>query len=103
MPCDRCRELSVEYRIVVPGDLREALRIIGANIADGTLRAVHSTLDPQGSTSFEDVMDRSARDDIVSRNFQCCHCGQRFHLGVETYHGGGGSWHVCTLDDADRR
>lgn len=38
MSCDRCRGLSVEYPIVISGDLRQVLKIIGTDIADGTLR-----------------------------------------------------------------
>ena len=33
--------------------------------------------------------------DIVSHEFKCTGCGQKFRLSAETYHGSGGEW--CRL------
>jgi len=93
MSCDRCQELSVEYRIAVPSDLRQAIKIIGESIADGTLQEVQLAPKPYCSVPFQDLANGGAWDDVVSYDFQCHHCGQLFHLGAETYHGSGGSWH----------
>jgi hypothetical protein len=77
----------------VPDDLRRAIKIVGKSITDGTLREVQQSPSPHCSVPFQDLANGGAWDDILSYDFQCLHCGQGFHLGAETYHGSGGSWH----------
>ena len=92
MSCDRCKELNVEYRITTPTDLRQAIRMVGESVADGTLREIDAGSNAYCSIPFSDLVNGAGWDDFVSYDFQCCHCGQGFHLGAETYHGSGGAW-----------
>jgi len=92
MSCDRCQELSVDYRIASPSDLRSAIRIVGESVADGTLREIHGDSVPYSQAPFGDLVNGANWDDLVTYAFECCQCGQVFHLDAETYHGSGGFW-----------
>ena len=88
MPCDRCRELATTFHIGVPDDLRKAIRIGRAAVTDGTLRELPGT--PLVTAEpFSAVSADGPWDDVVSYQFACAHCGQRFHLWADTYHGSG--------------
>jgi hypothetical protein len=90
--CEQCKDLSVEYRIASPSDLRQAIRVAWDNVTDGTIRQVQTPSGTYGSIDFKDVATGGTWDDLVSYHFQCIHCGQSFHLSAETYHGSGGAW-----------
>lgn len=92
MACDRCRKLNTEHRIVVPDDLRRVIGMVAQAIIDRVLVEVQRTPAPYCLTPFQELASGGFWDDIVSYDFRCCHCGQEFHLGAETYHGRGGAW-----------
>ena len=84
MACSHCDDLHREVPIRSPRELRKALRVIDANLADRTLRLVAGEL--PGSEREEPPPD------VISAEFECRHCRQGFTLGVDLYHGRGGSW-----------
>jgi len=42
--------------------------------------------------SFQECAEKMIWGDIVDYHFVCRHCGTKFVLGAETYHGSGGYW-----------
>lgn len=102
MSCEQCQSLSTEYRIVSPDELRRAIVGASRRIAEGSLREFSLEGEYTSPTDFQKVAAGADWDDIVSYYFQCPCCGQRFRLGAETYHGGGGSWALVPANSADR-
>jgi hypothetical protein len=91
MSCSRCQELGIKFSIRSPGELQKAIRVVRANLADGTLEQqpgnpVHPML------PFLSLTEVGPWDDYLLYEFRCTSCGARFTLSVETYHGAGGSW-----------
>ena len=91
MTCARCQELSVSLGISTPGQLSNALRVVKANLADGTLRELPAT-SATGTLPFAQIDVDGPWADVISYRFECCSCRQTFDLAAETYHGGGGTW-----------
>jgi hypothetical protein len=87
--CERCRELGTRFEIRVPDDLKKAIRIVRAHVAEGTLTELPDG--PDGEP-FASINADGPWDDIVSHLFACTGCGGRFRLSAETYHGSGGYW-----------
>ena len=87
--CDYCKDLQIEFEIQTPGDLKKAIRIVRANLDDGTLEEVSIN-----SNIGNEVLsgDGTSLPDYIEIHFHCCHCRTRFCLEAETYHGSGGSW-----------
>lgn len=83
MTCERCRDLDQTVEIVTPGQLRQALAVVRDNLADGTIDDVESG---------EPLPVDGPWDDVISRRYACRHCGERFDLCVNVYHGRGGHW-----------
>ena len=94
MACARCKELAVEFQIRVPSELKSAIRIARDNLADHTIREVTSH-NVSGRRAFADVAADAPYDDVLSYEFECCSCAQKFTLTAETYHGSGGKWQPC--------
>ncbi len=84
------------YEIRTPGELKKAIRIIAANLDDGTIRL--SEYWPKGilkccdSGSFSELANGHDWGDIIEYYFECPQCRSLFHLEAETYHGRGGRW-----------
>jgi hypothetical protein len=91
MSCNRCDELMVPFLIRTPGELGKAVRVVQANLTDGTLEQVEAG-DVSSKPQFRDLREEGPWDDVLSYRFQCRECGQSFSLTAETYHGGGGEW-----------
>jgi hypothetical protein len=89
--CEHCADLRQRVPIRVPADLRQALRVARANVADGTIIEVPPT-SPLAYEPFSSVSVDGPWADIVGYGFRCVHCGQLFSLSAETYHGSGGEW-----------
>ena len=89
--CDQCSDLRLTTEIRPPGEFRKALRVIRANLSDGSIdditQPAHSPL-----SKFEDLSESGPWPDYVEHYFECTGCGWRFRLAVDTYHGGGGAW-----------
>jgi hypothetical protein len=93
MPCHHCADLCATYQARTPGELRKAVGIVAANVADGTLRELApDPLLQGGNGSFAQVAAGSAWPDVFDFGFECTRCGARFSLQAETYHGAGGTW-----------
>jgi hypothetical protein len=81
-----------EIEVHRPNDLEMALRVARANLRDGTLvpePIAGSILPP---VAIEKLNAAGPWPDVIESAFRCSQCGQRFRLGVETYHGAGGRW-----------
>ena len=91
MSCNRCDELMVPFLIRTPGELGKAVRVVQANLADGTLEQV-DVGDVTSKGQFRDLREDGPWDDVLSYWFQCRECCQSFSLTAETYHGGRGEW-----------
>ena len=92
MPCSRCEELNQRFGIRTPGELAKAIRVVRANLADGTLEPAQGD-DPGASTlPFASISESGPWPDVVLYEFCCRSCRSRFRLFAETYHGQGGQW-----------
>ena len=91
MSCQQCHTLDIEWLIRSPDELTKAIRIVRANLDDGTLEEVGRP-GRQDTQSFRDLPEEGPWPDYVEGNFRCASCGTRFQLAVETYHGAGGRW-----------
>jgi hypothetical protein len=90
--CTHCKDVNQTFRIETPGDLSKAIKVIAANIADGTIVAAEQPMGSFTPVPFMDLANGELWDDIVEYNFNCQKCKQKFCLRAETYHGSGGSW-----------
>src|SRR5437016_5461539 len=85
--CPHCADLNIAYAIRTPGELKKAIRVVLANVQDGTLKAVSANGEVVG---FE--IPEGPWPDIIEIDFRCRHCDASFRLIAETYHGSGGEW-----------
>lgn len=92
--CPKCDELHVATGIRSPAELSRAMRIVRANLADGTIQQVVVPTDdrPHATPFFLSLGDSGPWPDFVNFQFACTMCGSRFELVAETYHGSGGHW-----------
>ena len=81
----------VPFTIRTPGELGKAMRIVHANLRDGTLDQVEAG-EFASKGRFLDVVEDGPWEDVLHYRFSCIRCGQAFDLTAETYHGGGGEW-----------
>jgi len=91
MSCSRCEELMVPFSIRTPAALGKAVRVVQANLADGTLSQIDAG---RGATRkpFLSIPEDGPWEDLLKYRFECSECGQEFDLSAETFHGGGGEW-----------
>jgi hypothetical protein len=89
--CERCSNLNTVFRIKLPEELKQAIRIAKENVANETISVVENETN-HWSQPFNQLTASGGWDDIVSYVFVCNSCGQRFQLSAETYHGSGGEW-----------
>ena len=97
MNCERCAELQLRYDIRSPDALAKAIRVIHANLDDGTIEQVLRAGLGASTTPFRSVGHNGPWPDLLLYEFECRSCGARFRLSVETYHGGGGEWFPAEL------
>lgn len=74
--------------IGAPSELEHVIRVVKASLADATLMAESPAADP----AFGTIEVEGPWPDIFDYAFRCAHCGQRYQLEVETFHGAGGRW-----------
>lgn len=89
--CSSCLELAARVDIRTPGELQRALRVVRANLDDGTLVEVEGS---GREVRFADIPLGGPWPDFLKCDFQCRKCGAAFSLAVETHHGAGGRWSV---------
>jgi hypothetical protein len=79
--------------IRTPGELGSAIRVVQANLEDGTLEEVPRE-DPflPDMEPFVTLRDKGPWADILSYGFRCRDCGALFQFSAEIYHGRGGRW-----------
>ena len=93
--CEHCKEVQTNYEIRSPNELRKAIRVVRANLKDGTI--AQSSYWPEGimkieNEPFENIKDSGPFDDVMQYYFECPKCSQIYSLSCETYHGSGGEW-----------
>ena len=85
--CPKCKAYGETIRIQHPYHYFDLLRQIRYLLEKGTLQ-----LD-SGSCDLTEIReDAPFPDDHIEHYFSCIACGQRFRIGVETYHGSDGCW-----------
>ncbi len=77
MECEECLELKDYIRIKSPQILDECEQRATRFISSGILLL---------------EKDNSWSSDYIEKIFACKHCGRRYILCAETYHGSGGEW-----------
>jgi len=87
--CPSCKDLTTEFKIKLPTDLKKAIAVTRDNLADGTISDVTTGGD---SMPFDELVSSGKWDDVLLYRFRCNTCGQMFELSAETYHGAGGWW-----------
>lgn len=83
----KCGGYAEIVRIRQPYQYFDLLRHVREVLQQGTFR-----LDRGNCDLAEIRKDKPWPDDHLEHYFSCVACGQRFRLGVETYHGSGGRW-----------
>ncbi len=49
----------------------------------------------QGTCTLKELLqNKQWPSDVITHIFQCSHCGQRFRLAADVYHGSGGTWEM---------
>ncbi len=91
MTCSRCENLDECVRFRTRGELFRAVGTIRQAVSDGDLEEIDAG-PTKGAIAFSDLSEAGPLDDLLLYRFRCSDCGQNFVLGVETYHGSGGSW-----------
>jgi hypothetical protein len=96
MSCSQCKALRVERRIETPGQLRQIIRDIQGELANGILAeiGVVSDSDTRPDRPPFSAVDGAGWSDYMEYRFRCARCGTVFLLTAETYHGQGGRWQV---------
>ena len=94
-PC-QCASLPRKLTIDKPEHLYTLERDLEKRVAEGILRQT-SGIPPSDIREAEPFPD-----DIIAQEFSCLLCGQRFGLGVDTYHGRG-EWHAIGPAYENRR
>jgi hypothetical protein len=95
MSCSHCVDLCQEVLIRRPGELERVVRVVAANLQDGTLAEIRGetpSAEVIESTSFAALIASGPRPDMINADFRCAYCGELFRLRCETYHGSGGRW-----------
>jgi hypothetical protein len=68
--CEKCGDLNTVFRIKLPGELKQAIRIAKENVADGTISVVENETG-HWSQHFSQLTASGGWDDIVSYVFVC--------------------------------
>jgi hypothetical protein len=97
MSCPSCHDLNMKLNIGSPSGLQKAIRIVQANLADGTLEPIHGGVF-HSKQPFMQIAEAGPWDDHMFYEFRCRSCFAGFSLSVETYHGVGGLWGPCGSD-----
>ena len=102
--CEHCAEVNQKIRIHTSYELQRAIRVIRANLADGTIKLdvkLISDIAPTKMLEFSDLSEKGTWPDYIEYYFRCIACDQAFRLAVETYHGSGGTWEPCDPNQKD--
>lgn len=83
--CPKCQGFAERMNFSSPREYRDRARQLIEIVGQGTLRVV------KASCPLEDLFKSPWPGDIVTHEFECFACGQRFSLFADTYHGNA-SW-----------
>jgi len=87
--CDKCKGFSERFKIKGAREYLDLVRQLEELVAASTFWIV------QGTCPLNEVFKvQKWADDVIIHTFECSHCGQRFKLAVDTYHGAGGTWEM---------
>lgn len=94
MRCSVCGPFLTEIAIRGPAEFESVVERVRAAVADGVLEyiAFESDGNLAAQPSFLSLDLGGPWPDAMQYHFECLHCGNRFGLFVETYHGVGGRW-----------
>ena len=98
--CVRCEAMEKTIEVRSPGQLRSLIADIASMLEEGVLSenpASAAQLVSGEQVPFQDLVAGKPGGDVLDYRFCCTACGTRFRLGVETYHGAGGSWRVMDV------
>ena len=88
--CPKCQPQAGPTKISHPTDLHALISALEAAVAAGTM------VYDRGTCQLADIRpDRRWPSDLIEILMQCPACGQSFRLGVETFHGLGGTWNAA--------
>ena len=85
--CERCKYIAQDFSIEVPSDLTRIIRVTTEALENGIIENI--TENEDSYTPFEGLSETGPWDDILNYRFRCRHCGARYELFCDTYHGGG--------------
>ena len=95
--CRKCDGFLERRRVNSPYEYRDLVRQILETIQQGTFRLL------SGTCPLEEVLTaKQWPSDVIVHVLACTNCSRRFSLGVETYHGSGGTWEVMTSQGAEQ-
>jgi hypothetical protein len=97
MACERCEELHQRLVIGSLGELAQAIRIVQANLDDGTLEQALRVGLGASTAPFGSISESGPWNDVLLYEFVCRWCDARFQLSAETYHGRDGVWQPLGL------
>jgi hypothetical protein len=92
MACRKCHDLCIRFHLQQPSQLKKAIKIAAQNVEDRTISEVKGSGSIWQQPAFSELVAGGHWGDVLSYQFQCNSCGERFKLHAETYHGGGGYW-----------
>ena len=92
--CAVCADLATTFAIRSPTELSKALRVVCANLADGTLEecAAEVTDSSLDLPPLAQLPPEGPWPDVINYRVRCRTCRLAFELEAETYHGRGGTW-----------
>ena len=90
MACERCQSLCAREAIRTPSVYRDLIRRLIDLVGQRELRLIDGV-------PLEPLLIEGAKwpSDGIEHTFECLHCGQRFKMFVDTYHGRGGDWRAA--------
>lgn len=86
-PCTSCGAIDSTVAIRSPDHLRDVLDAVKGCLRSGAITEMR-----KGTVSVLEIEPDGPRPDFIASDFQCCRCGRRYELRVETFHGAGGTW-----------
>ena len=79
--CPKCKGFAQRMNISSPREYRDIARQLIEICAQGTFRIL------KASCPLEELFQPTWPGDVLTHDFECFACGQRFLLSADTYHG----------------
>src|SRR5262249_1404621 len=81
--CSQCHGFCERVKIPDPREYRNLAKQLVELVSSGQFKLL------QGTCGLEELFGPTWPSDVISHEFACSDCGQRFHLSIDSYHGGG--------------